>query len=69
MRVAGTGPPCGRAAAGRDPYCAEHDDFSWSPDGQTLAFAAHVACPGQPDLFAVPADGSAQAVEAPRPGH
>ncbi len=48
--------------AGRDVFCAEHDDIAWSPDGQTVAFAAHVGCPGQPDLFVVPADGSAPAV-------
>jgi Tol biopolymer transport system component len=47
--------------AGRDPFCAEHDDFTWSPDGQTVVFAAHEACPGQPGLFVVPADGSSQA--------
>ena len=52
----------------RDPYCAEHDDFAWSPDGQTMIFAAHEACPGQPDLFVVPADGSAQAGRLLAPG-
>lgn len=51
------------SADGRDPYCAEHDDLAWSPDGKTVAFAAHEACPGQPDLFVAPADGSAQAVK------
>ncbi len=49
------------SGAGRDPYCAEHDDLAWSPDGQTVAFAAHEACPGQPDLFAAAADGSTPA--------
>ena len=49
------------SGAGRDVLCAEHDDIAWSPDGQTVVFAAHEACPGQPDLFVVPADGSAQA--------
>ena len=56
------------SAPGRDQYCAEHDDFTWSPDGQTVAFAAHEACPGQPSLFVVPADGSAQAVRLLAPG-
>ena len=68
MPAAGTGRPCGRAEHGRDPYCAEHDDFAWSPDGQTLVFAAHEACPGQPSLYVVPADGSAQAVKLLAPG-
>ncbi|HEY6571325.1 MAG TPA: hypothetical protein VIZ22_13605 [Candidatus Limnocylindrales bacterium] len=52
----------------RDAYCAEHDDFSWSPDGQTVAFAAHETCPGEPDLFVVPADGSAPAGRLLPPG-
>ena len=56
------------SSAGRDPYCAEHDDLAWSPDGQTVVFAAHEACPGQPDLFVVPADGSAQAGRLLAPG-
>lgn len=56
------------SGAGRDPYCAEHDDLAWSLDGQTVAFAAHEACPGQPDLFVVPADGSAQARRLLAPG-
>jgi Tol biopolymer transport system component len=53
---------------GRDQWCAERDDLAWSPDGQTVAFAAHVACPGPPDLFVVPADGSAQARRLLAPG-
>jgi Tol biopolymer transport system component len=56
------------SGAGRDPFCAEHDDLAWSPDGQTIVFAAHEACPGQPDLFVVPADGSAQAGRLLAPG-
>ena len=56
------------SGAGRDVFCAEHDDLAWSPDGQTIVFAAHEACPGQPDLFVVPADGSAQAVRLLAPG-
>ena len=56
------------SGAGRDAYCAEHDDLAWSPDGQTVAFAGHVGCPGQPDLFVVPADGSAQAARLLAPG-
>ena len=56
------------SGAGRDVLCAEHDDIAWSPDGQTVAFAAHEACPGQPDLFVVPADGSAQAARLLAPG-
>jgi Tol biopolymer transport system component len=52
----------------RDVMCAEHDDLAWSPDGQTVAFAAHMDCPGQPDLFVVPADGSAQARRLLAPG-
>ena len=31
--------------AGRDVYCSEHDDSAWSPDGQTVVFAAHEAVP------------------------
>ncbi len=54
--------------AGRDVYCSEHDDSSWSADGQTVVFAAHAACPGQPDLFVVPADGSAEAAMLLPPG-
>jgi Tol biopolymer transport system component len=50
------------SGGGRDQSCAEQDDLAWSKDGRTLAFAAHLVCPGQPDLFVVPADGSAQAV-------
>ena len=57
-----------KSGAGRDVGCSEHDDFAWSPDGQTVAFAAHEACPGQPDLFVVPADGSGQAVKLLPPG-
>ena len=49
------------SGAGRDVLCAEHDDIAWSRDGQTVVFAAHEACPGEPDLFVVPADGSASA--------
>ncbi len=56
------------SGAGRDVYCAEHDDIAWSPDGQTIVFAAHAACPGQPDLFVVPADGSAPAGRLLAPG-
>ncbi len=56
------------SSAARDPYCAEHDDLAWAPDGQTIIFAAHEACPGQPDLFVVPADRSAQAVRLLAPG-
>ena len=56
------------SGAGRDPGCAEQDDLAWSPDGQTVVFAAHEACPGQPDLFVVPADGSAQAGRLLAPG-
>ena len=56
------------SGAGRDVLCAEHDDLAWSPDGQTIVFAAHETCPGQPDLFVVPADGSAQAVRLLAPG-
>jgi Tol biopolymer transport system component len=56
------------SGAGRDQWCAEHDDLAWSADGQTLAFAAQVACPSQPSLFVVPADGSAQAVRLLAPG-
>ena len=52
-----------KSDAGRDVGCSEQDDFAWSPDGQTVAFAAHEACPGQPDLFVAPADGSVQAVK------
>ena len=52
-----------KSGAERDVGCAEQDDFAWSPDGQTVAFAAHEACPGQPDLFVAPADGSVQAVK------
>ena len=56
------------SGAGRDPFCAEQDDLAWSLDGQTIVFAAHEACPGQPDLFGVPADGSAQAGRLLAPG-
>ncbi|HET9754886.1 MAG TPA: hypothetical protein VFP66_00150 [Candidatus Limnocylindrales bacterium] len=56
------------SSTGRDPYCAESDDLAWSPDGQTVVFAAHEACPGQPDLFVVPADGSAPAGRLLAPG-
>jgi Tol biopolymer transport system component len=56
------------SGAGRDAYCAEHDDLAWSPDGQTVVFAAHEACPGQPDLFVVPAAGAASAGRLLAPG-
>ena len=49
------------SGASREVICAEHDDLAWSPDGRTVAFAAHGVCPGEPDLFVVPADGSAPA--------
>jgi Tol biopolymer transport system component len=52
----------------RDPYCAEHDDLAWSLDGQTVVFAAHDTCPGQPQLFVVPADGSGPAAKLLAPG-
>ena len=56
------------SSTARDAYCAEHDDVAWSPNGESVVFAAHEACPGQPDLFVVPADGSAQAVRLLAPG-
>ncbi len=56
------------SGAGRDPYCAEHDDLAWAPDGQSVVFAAHGTCPGRPELFVVPADGSAEAVRILAPG-
>ena len=57
-----------KSGVGRDVGCSEQDDLAWSPDGQTVVFAAHEACPGQPDLFVAPADGSAQAIKL-LPGH
>jgi dipeptidyl aminopeptidase/acylaminoacyl peptidase len=43
------------------------EDFAWSPDGRTLVFSARIAGTSEPwstnfDLFQVPADGSAAAV-------
>ena len=57
------------SSAPRDPFCAEHDDLAWSPDGQTVAFAAHEACPDDPNLFVVPGDGSSAGSQAPHSRH